>query len=446
MLTRFTDRLFAAFCALALLSFGATSFALAQDEEPESEAAISDEPADAPLPGDAEPADEPEVKEEMEELEAVETTPANEDDAPEEMNETEVEGVAEMAEEDAKAEAAAGERPPRATTPEGMLNQAFELSKTVATLDDATYMIELCEEAMLGKIKPQFVDYAKQLTAWAYNKRGELSAEAGDSDAALADFERSISLDSARWKAIHNRAVSLAMMGRYDQALLDFDRTIQLKPNYANAYYNRGELRYDQGDYQRAVDDYSSAIRFSPRDSEAYNSRGHAWYKLGRLQQAIGDYDRALQLDAENAAAYVNRGDAFTEMGQYGRAAQDYKNAIRIAPNLGRAYQSAAWLMSTAPDDRIRHGQYALDAAQKAIELDGESYRYLDTLAAAYANAGRYADAREAEQKAIEAAPPDVADAYQARLAKYQNDQPHRDAPTSRGVTTARGGIGRRGR
>jgi tetratricopeptide (TPR) repeat protein len=322
--------------------------------------------------------------------------------------------------------------------PTTLLNRAYELSKKIETPEEATRMIELCEAALLKKPPEQFVEYARQLTSWAYNRRGELLADQGLNDESLSDFERAIVFDPKRWKAFHNRAISLAMLGRYDMALLDFDQAIQLKPNYANAYYNRGELHYERGNYQKAIDDYNSAIRYAPRDSEAYNSRGHAYYKTGNLTRAIADYDRAIQFDAENAAAYVNRGDAYTDTGEYARAAADYRNAIRLAPALGRAYQSSAWLMATAPDERIRHPQFALEAAQRAIQLDGENYRYLDTLAAAYANAGDFENARAAETKAIELAPADTAQAYRARLALYEAERPFRDNPPGRNISTAR--------
>ncbi|MBX7073362.1 MAG: tetratricopeptide repeat protein [Pirellulales bacterium] len=313
-------------------------------------------------------------------------------------------------------------------TPEARLQQAYELSKTAKTAAELTRMIELCDSALAANLEGQFARYGKQLISWAHNERGEVLAEQGRGEEALADFEKSLQYDSTRWKALHNRAISYALAGLYDQSLADFDATIKLKPNYANAYFNRGELLYDRGEYQQAVEDYSRAIRLAPRDSEAYNSRGHAWYKQGNFDRAVADYNRALQLEPENAAAYVNRGDTYADRGQYGQAASDYRAAIRINPNLGRAYQSTAWLMATCPDERFRHREHAVTAAKKALELDGENYRYLDTLAAAYANAGDYATAAQTVTSAIQQAPPDTAEVYQTRLGEYEANRPWREA------------------
>ena len=73
------------------------------------------------------------------------------------------------------------------------------------------------------------------------------------------------------------------------------------------------------------------------------------------------------------------------------RAATDYRGAVEIDPNLARAYQGAAWLMATCPDEKFRNQKVALQAAKKAIEIGGDdNARFLDTLAAAYADTGQF--------------------------------------------------------
>jgi tetratricopeptide (TPR) repeat protein len=231
------------------------------------------------------------------------------------------------------------------------------------------------------------------------------------------------------------------MQGDYERALADFDRTIEIKPDYANARFNRGEIHYEQGEFRRAIDDYNQAIRLSPRDSAAFNSRGHAYYKLKDYRQALRDYTDAIRVDPTNAAAYTNRGDAYADKADFARASSDYRAAIRIDPALGRAYQSAAWLLATCPVDRFRDSKLALEAAQKAIELDGEDdYRYLDTLAAAYANAGDFREARELQSKVVSLAPAAEAERYEERLALYRQDRPYRDTLQSPAPTAAQNG------
>jgi tetratricopeptide (TPR) repeat protein len=312
--------------------------------------------------------------------------------------------------------------------PDDLVARAEDLSKTAKTVEQYTEVVSLCDQALADGPSQKWEAYAHKLAAWALNRRGEMRAADGEDAAALEDFEASIRHDSKRWQAIHNRGVSHAMQGQLEAAIADFDLTIKLNPNYANAHFNRGELLYEQGAYEAAINDYNRALRLAPRDSAAYNSRGHAYYKLGNYRQALADYSYAIRLDPQNAAAYTNRGDAYGDLARFEEAARDYRAAIRIDPKLGRAYQSAAWLMATCPREQYRNAQYALMAANKAIELDGEGdYRYLDTLAAAQANAGKFDEAKATEQRVVEMAPPDTIETYKARLALYESGRPYRD-------------------
>ena len=323
-----------------------------------------------------------------------------------------------------------------------LIRQAYARSEKAINVEDLTQAIDLClqglEDANLSKAMR---DYGRKLLAWTHDKRGLAFDEQGDLQRAMADFDESIRLDPSRWQAVHNRGVSFARQGQYDMAIADFDRTIELNPNYANAYFNRGELHYELGKFRRAIADYNQCLRRQPRDSAAYNSRGHAYYRIGNYRSAVSDYNQSIRIDPNNAAAYTNRGDSYADVGSYRQAAQDYRSAIRVDPKLGRAYQSAAWLMATCPDERYRETEKAVNAARRAVELDGEDYRYLDTLAAAYANAGDFEKAREIETRAVEAAPEELATRYKTRLRLYEQNQPYRDQlPNGRQNISSRGG------
>ncbi len=310
------------------------------------------------------------------------------------------------------------------------LNEAFTKSKTAETDADYTAIIALCERGKQGGVSQAYQDYAGQLMGWAYNRRGELRAKAGESQQALADFEAAVRLSGA-WRAIHNRGVSYAAAGRTEDALADFDRTIELNPRYPNAYFNRGELRYRDGDYMSAVDDYTQALRLGPPDAATFNSRGHAFYRLQRFGDALRDYGEAIQLDPANPDPLINRGDAYSDLGQYGEAAEDYRAAVKVDPKNGRAFQAAAWLMATCPDGHYRDDKLAIDAAKRAIDLGGETFRNLTTLAAAQASAGNFNGARTTQEKAIAAAPQEQVVAGEKMMSLYQRETAFRDRPVT---------------
>ncbi|MGD9721014.1 MAG: tetratricopeptide repeat protein [Pirellulales bacterium] len=308
-----------------------------------------------------------------------------------------------------------------------LLEAAYAKSKTAATDSDYSTIIDLCRRANDEGLKTNHAQYARQLMSWAYNRRGEARVGEAREQEALADFEASAELNPQSWRAVHNRGVSYASMNRVDEAIADFERTIALNPKYANAHFNLGELRYQQGKFEEAIGHYTAAIDLGPPDAAMFSSRGHAFYRLRRFGDALREYSRALQIDPQHAPALVNRGDAYLDVGRYADAAADYRAAIDADPNLGRAYQAAAWLMATCPDEHYRNNELALEAANKAVELDGDNHRTLETLAAAQANSGMFTEAKESQERAIAAVPRDQLVAAEKRMALYQRDLAYRE-------------------
>jgi tetratricopeptide (TPR) repeat protein len=314
------------------------------------------------------------------------------------------------------------------TNARALVDQAFAKSKASASDSDYTEVIDLCRRAMSEGLTKAYDDYSRRLMGWAYNRRGESHANAGRDKEALADFEAAVEA-SGSWRAIHNRGVSYAALGRIPEAMADLDRAIALNRSYPNAYYNRGELKYKQGDFSAALADYNTAVELNPKDSAILNSRGHTLYRLERFGEALRDYGEAIKLDPGNVAALINRGDTYSDLGRYAEAAKDYRGAVRIAPKLGRAYHSVAWFMSTCPDEHYRNEKLAMEAARKAIEIDGANYRNLSTLAAAQASAGLFAEAKDTQEKAIaKAAKRDVVTA-EKMMSLYDRDLAFRERP-----------------
>jgi hypothetical protein len=104
-----------------------------------------------------------------------------------------------------------------------------------------------------------------------------------------------------------------------------------------------------------------------------------------------------------------------------------------------------AWLLATCPDRHFRNPAQAIVAAKIAIELDGDDdHRYLATLAAAMASAGRFEAAERIQRQAVRGAPAKLRPAQEKRLALYHSRQPFRTgsqeaaAPDDREVRSAR--------
>lgn len=300
--------------------------------------------------------------------------------------------------------------------------------------------------AAAQQIKPQNLktrDYLLNLTAWMHNRRGEMFTEVANAQAkagnsteaakletqAIAEFSSAIQIH-ANGRAFHNRGVSYATQGKYQEALQDFTKCLEQNPNYLNARFNRAELNLELGNYEQAEQDYSLVLSVQPNDSAALVGRAHVRFYIGKFEDSLLDFDDAIARDPGNALAYADRADLYAYLGRWEEAARDYRAAIRIDNNLGRAYQSAAWLMATCPEARFRDPQLALRAAKRAIDLEGSrDYRYMDTLAAAQANANLFPQAQQTMQDALRHAPAEVVPELEQRLTLYSANRPYRDVP-----------------
>lgn len=208
----------------------------------------------------------------------------------------------------------------------------------------------------------------------------------------------------------------------------------------AGAYNARGLAHLLNGDYRKAAADFDDALKLDTRHADARCSRGLALTELGEFDRAEPDLFRALALangPEMMAFALTNLGYLFEQKGEYGEALDGYEQAVMpdVEPDFALALNNAAWVRATCPDAKYRDAKKAVELATKACTLTGDDDgMYLDTLAAALAEAGRFADAVKAQEKAL--ADPEYAKRYgdggRERLALYKQGKPFRTAPVKK--------------
>jgi tetratricopeptide (TPR) repeat protein len=135
--------------------------------------------------------------------------------------------------------------------------------------------------------------------------------------------------------------------------------------------------------------------------ADVFYYRGNAYGAKGKQDLAIGDYSEAVRLFPKHANAFHDRGKAHENKGAFDLAIRDYGAAIRLEPDFALALNSKAWLLATAPDAALRNGEEAIGLALRALQLVAYPSHH-GTLAAAYAEAGRFADAERVQTLAID--------------------------------------------
>lgn len=254
-------------------------------------------------------------------------------------------------------------------------------------------------------------------------ERGAAYAAKGDHDKAIADLTKALEIKGAKPDAARvssSRAAAYAAKGEYDKAIADYTKAIGIKAEDAEACYHRGVARAATGDLDGAIADYTKALELKKDDARAHKSRAEAHVKKRAYDLAVADYTKAVELEPDNVGIRISRAAASTRKRDYRSAIGFYTKTLELWPNNSTALNSLAWLLSSCPDAAQRDGKRAVALAQRAARLATRNGpTHLDTLAAAYAEAGRLGDALKAQKGAISLFKERISD-HERRLQLYE--------------------------
>jgi tetratricopeptide (TPR) repeat protein len=254
----------------------------------------------------------------------------------------------------------------------------------------------------------------------------------------------------------------LLKRGEVLPAMQHFEETIRLAPGFADAHNKLGSALGSLGRYDEAITQFQEAIRLGDNAQFRHNL-GFAFAKQGRTDDAIREYEAALRLDHDHYLALVHLGEALGSRGRFPEAKVPLRHALELKPadnevrrllavtlvQGGRveeavgaygeilrrspddldALNNVAWIRATHADPGHRDGAEAVRLAERARDKSPEPVAVLySTLAAAYAEAGRFPEAVSACERAIElakgAGDPRQADTFLRQLARYRENKP----------------------
>jgi len=200
-----------------------------------------------------------------------------------------------------------------------------------------------------------------------------------------------------------------------------FAHAAAVTPDNAAAYTLLGRAYRERGDPARAEQALAAALQIDPDLGDTRADLALARIDQGRTAEALAELERALANGADAVKVHWARGLAAQHSGDLRGAIASYREALRTDPDRMEVANNLAWILATAPDPSLRAPQEAIELAQRAARRNSEP-SVLDTLAAAYAAAGRYPEAAQTEARAVAALPPGSplrAD-LERRLAEYR--------------------------
>ncbi len=268
------------------------------------------------------------------------------------------------------------------------------------------------------------------------NNFGAALAKAGRIEAAMEQYGAALQAKPGFDEAHNNLGAALVAQGRLDEAVLQFRQALAARPDYAEAHNNLGGVLAMQQKHAEAVEHYAAAIRLSPDVASAHLNYALSLEKLGRADDALNQFGEAFRLDPRSTEAAYNLGrflvqhsrfeDAIIPLseairtrpehpraqfylglahisaGRTGDGIAHLREAVRQRPDWPEALNALAWQLATSNRAQPGDAEEAVHLAEKAVSLTSDQPVFLGTLAAAYANAGRFTDADQTAAKAIE--------------------------------------------
>src|ERR1039458_512217 len=260
-----------------------------------------------------------------------------------------------------------------------------------------------------------------------HNNLGAILMDEGNLADAQQHFEAALRCQPSYVRARVNLAVALVRQDKDAEALRvvrDMEAR-HMEPDWeAQARWQLGLSFLDRMKVSEAIEQFSAAAKLAPTSAPIRERLGPTLGRAGKTAEVSEQFAALVRLRPD-AQAHYYLALSLVSSGQAGQAAEHYREALRLKPDWPEALNDLAWLLATCSRPELRQPAEAVQLAERACELSGHhEARFLGTLDAAYAAAGRLAEAitaaEETRNVALGARDQAVADAAAERLELYR--------------------------
>jgi arylsulfatase A-like enzyme/Flp pilus assembly protein TadD len=283
----------------------------------------------------------------------------------------------------------------------------------------------------------------------AEDQRGSLNADAAepyDLGVVLAAVGRPVEAFEQFRKAVaaapsdpvvqSGFALALEQKGEFAEASEHYSRALSLDPDNASRVYRLGTSLGREGKYAEATEQLRRFVELKPDDVPGRTNLGLVLARAGKLDESLEQFAEAQRLAPDDGQVRLTRAGVLEETGRVGEAVADYREAARLKPDRSDWANHLARILATHPSAEIRNGAEAVRLAEAACQATArKDASFLDTLAAAYAEVGRFdqavSTATEALSLAQAAGKTELVTGIQRRIGLFKVGQPFREAAKS---------------
>ena len=313
----------------------------------------------------------------------------------------------------------------------GLLSRALDLNHNLVATRKSLGAV-LLRQNRLEEAVDQFREVVRQAPqdAEARLSLGATLARLGELQAAAESIQVAIQLDPQLAEARRNLGMVYEQQSRWKEAAEQYVQLVALEPGHVSHRVQLAGVQERMGVLDLDDPGTRLLVGADPDDPRVHYELARYFQQQGSTVDAVALYERSIELDSNFTEAYIQLGDIYMQQGPESLAIRCYRQALQLEPQRPTAANNLAWLLATSSDAALRDGDEAVLWAEHCARLVGpDSAAALDTVAAAYAEAGRFdeavASARQGWQLATSAGNQELADQLEQRLRLYELQEPY---------------------
>lgn len=136
------------------------------------------------------------------------------------------------------------------------------------------------------------------------------------------------------------------LAGSREAAMASYEKALSLNPESSGAktligylYREKAERFRREKKFDRAIESYERALHYEPQSPKSHNNMGTLYLTVARTDLAEIHFQRAIDLDATYVTPRLNLGFLYRDAGQLDRAAEQFRAAHEIDPTNAIAAQ-----------------------------------------------------------------------------------------------------------
>jgi tetratricopeptide (TPR) repeat protein len=213
----------------------------------------------------------------------------------------------------------------------------------------------------------------------AVHNMGLIAVQMKSHQMAIDLFNIAKEIDPASAKTYNNLANAQFAMQDFSAALAGYNKAISLDLKYGDALKNRGMLFLGDKQYKKAADDFALATKVDSRNWQLHAYLANTYVALKQFDDALKSYQKALKLNPQSPVLLNNIGVLLCSSKSYKKAVEHFGKALTLQPAYAEALNNRA-------------------AAYSAMRLYPAAIKDYDH---ALSLAPGYLDAKEGKAKAI---------------------------------------------